>query len=87
MVSINMCNRSNTLHLHDSSSKIVDVNVKIFNMIAGINDVKMLVKHISYEWNVSLMIKNVIQSKNRMITVDERVKISEVLHVQRRLNL
>ena len=69
--------------LNDSSNKVCvpnkieDLNLSVFNIIAGINESKTSIKHISYKHtnvNVDLMEENVIQiSGGIMINVDASV--------------
>ena len=56
-------------------NKAEDKNVKVFIMITTINELKSLVKNISWNFRCRLSAKNVIQNKNRiMISVDVNVK-------------
>lgn len=45
------------------SSKIEDINLKVFHLIKGINELNPLVKPIA-NIDVNLMAKNIIQNKN-----------------------
>ena len=57
-------------------NKKEDVNLKVFNMTAGINESKTLAKDIALTVDVNLMIENVNKSKNAiMISVGVIVKI------------
>ena len=46
-------------------NKIEDMNLKVFNIIKGINESKTPIKHISCSVDVNLMIGNVTPDKNR----------------------
>ena len=73
MVSLERC-RGSCNTFDDSSRKIcvrnkIDhVNVKVFNFITGINDAKKLVRHISCDCKCKVNDKNVIQTKNGIVT-------------------
>ena len=43
--------------------KTGDLNLSDFNMIAGINEYKILTKHIQCKWGCKLMVENVMQVK------------------------
>ena len=71
MVISNGCNgSSNTLHDRPGrifiANKTKVVNLNVFNMIATINESKILMKHISYHVIVDLMVANVIYIKLRL---------------------
>ena len=71
MVISNGCNgSSNTLHDPPGrifiASKTKVVNLNVFNMIATINESKILMKHILYDVIVDLMVANVIYIKLRL---------------------
>ena len=71
MVISNGCNgSSNTLHDRPGrifiANKTKVVNLNVFNMIATINESKILMKHISYDVIVDLMVANVIYIKLRL---------------------
>ena len=71
MVISNGCNgSSNTLHDRPGrifiANKTKVVNLNVFNMIATINESKILMKHISYDVIVDLMVANVICIKLRL---------------------
>ena len=57
-----------------------DVNLKVFNMIKGINESKTPAKHVSVD--VSLIVENVTQSKNEtIISVNVSVKNNKTLQM------
>ena len=71
MVISNGCNgSSNTLHDRPGrifiANKTKVVNLNVFNMIATINESKILMKHMSYDVIVDLMVANVIYIKLRL---------------------
>ena len=71
MVISNGCNgSSNTLHDRPGrifiANKTKVVNLNVFNMIATINESKILMKHMSYDVIVDLMVANVICIKLRL---------------------
>ena len=86
-VKLDRCVRScNTLN--DLSNKVCvpnkteDLNLSMFNMITGVNESKMLTKHISCECKCRLDRKNVIQI-NGAITINVDVSVKNIMYVKR----
>ena len=80
MISSSKCNGSCNV-ADDLSTKICvpseakDANVKIFNMITKINEIKPLAKHILCDFNANLIVQHVIQVKNGiMVNTNASVK-------------
>ena len=46
---------------------IEEVNLKVFDMIRVLNELKTLAKHISCKCSVNLMVENIIQSKSSSV--------------------
>ena len=60
-----------------------DLNLKVFNLMKGINKSKTLVNHISCECGCELMVESVIQNKNRlMVSPDVSVKSYKTSHMR-----
>ena len=59
--------------------------MSIFNIITGINESKILTKHVSYECKCKFDGKNVIQV-NVGITINVDVSIKKFMRVQKRRN-
>ena len=74
--------------LNDSSNKIgipnktEDLNLSVFNIITGINELKTLTKHLSCECNGNLMEQNVIQI-NGGITINADVSVKNIIYVKK----
>ena len=63
-------------------NKTEDLNLRMFNMITGVNESKMLTKHISCECKCRLDRKNVIQI-NGAITINVDVSVKNIMYVKR----
>ena len=63
-------------------NKTEDLNVSMFNRIAGINESRTLTKHISCNVTTNLMEENVIQIKSRMtINVDLLHVVAKIVNI------
>ena len=63
-------------------NKTEDLNLRMFNMITGESESKMLTKHISCECKCRFDRKNVIQI-NGAITINVDVSVKKIMYVKR----
>ena len=59
-----------------------DLNLRVFDMITGINESKTLTKHISFKWKCRFDEKNVILI-NGGITINVDVSVKNVIYVKK----
>ena len=80
-----MCWKLNTLNYLSNKehvpNKTEDLNLRVFNMIIGINESKTLTKHISTNANVNFMEENIIQI-NGGIKMNIDVSVKNVMFVK-----
>ena len=86
MVKLGKCNRSCNV-VHDLCTKMCvlietkDINVKVFNIITKINEVKTLVNLFHVNLNANLTVQLVIQNKN-WIVINVNVGVKSIVHAK-----
>ena len=86
MVKLGKCNRSCNV-VDDLCTKMCvlietkDINVKVFNIITKINEVKTLVNLFHANLNANLTVQLVIQNKN-WIMINVNVRVKSIVHAK-----
>ena len=86
MVKLGKCNRSCNV-VDDLCTKMCvlietkDINVKVFNIITKINEVKTLVNLFHANLNANLTVQLVIQNKN-WIVINVNVGVKSIVHAK-----